>query len=363
METTVTSAAPGPAPLPAPGPAPEPAPAPAPGPAAAAAAPALPVPDTRRRPPVRAWLQPAVIALVLAVAFIGCYIGLQRDPRPHHVPIAVSGQELADRMTGALGDGVEVHPAADAASARRALERHEVSAALAEGPGGRLDLEVAGAYGPSTTSAVKSLVGAYAEGAGRQVTTRDVVPLTRYDARGLAGFYLAFGVTLAGFVLAQNALGLAGLLRLRHRFWLLAAVSAAVGSVAAVLAGPVLGAVPAPVVPLAFTLTLLAAAAAFATKLLGTYLGPVGVPAATLLLLTVGNSTSGAAISADLLPPAAHAVSALLPPGAAVRAITDLSYFHGAHATGPLITLAAWAVTAALLVGLRNRLRPAVTAA
>ncbi|MFI1458567.1 hypothetical protein [Streptomyces roseus] len=356
MDTTVTSAAPGAAPGPAGGAA-------APAPPVPGTAPAPPVPGIRRRPPVRAWLQPAVIALVLAVAFIGCYIGLQCDPRPHHVPIAVSGKQLADRMRGALGDGVEVHPAADAASARRALERHEVSAALAEGPGGRLDLEVAGAYGPSTTSAVKSLVGAYAEGAGRQVTTRDVVPLTRYDARGLAGFYLAFGVTLAGFVLAQNTLGLAGLLRLRHRFWLLAAVSAAVGSVAAVLAGPVLGAVPAPVVPLAFTLTLLAAAAAFATKLLGTYLGPVGVPAATLLLLTVGNSTSGATISADLLPPAAHAVSALLPPGAAVRAITDLSYFHGAHATVPLITLAAWAVTAALLVGLRSRLRPAATAA
>ncbi|MFJ3912892.1 hypothetical protein [Streptomyces vinaceus] len=326
------------------------------------ASPAPTVPGTGRRPPVRAWLQPAVIALVLAAAFIGCYIGLQRDPQPHHVPIAVTGRELADRMRGALGDSVEVHPAADAAAARRALERHEVSAALGEGPGGRLNLEVAGAYGPSTTSAVKSLVGAYAEGAGRQVTTEDVVPLTRYDTRGLAGFYLAFGVTLAGFVLAQNALGLAGLLRLRHRFWLLAAVSAAVGTVAAVLAGPVLGAVPAPVLPLAFTLTLLAAAAAFATKLLGTYLGPVGVPAATLLLLTVGNSTSGAAISADLLPPAAHAVSALLPPGAAVRAITDLSYFHGAHVTGPLVTLAVWAVTAALLVGLRSRLRRTTTA-
>ncbi|WP_159045893.1 hypothetical protein [Streptomyces sp. WM6372] len=320
-------------------------------------APTQPVPGTRRRPPVRAWLQPAVIALVLTAAFIGCYIGLQRDPQPHHVTIAVTGQELADRVSGALGDSVDVHPVTDATAARGALERHEVSAALGEGPGGRLHLEVAGASGPSTTSAVKSLVGAYAEGVGRQVTTQDVVPLTRYDSRGLAGFYLAFGVTLAGFVLAQNALGLAGLLHLRHRFWLLGAVSAAIGTVAAILAGPVLGAVPAPIVPLAFTLTLLAAAAAFATKLLGTHLGPVGVPAATLLLLTVGNSTSGAAISADLLPPAARAVSALLPPGAAVRAITDLSYFRGAHVTGPLLTLAAWAVTAALLLGLRSRLR------
>lgn len=146
-------------------------------------------------------------------------------------------------------------------------------------------------------------------------------------ARGLAGFYVAFGVTLAGFVLASNVLGLAKLLHLRHRFWLLGGASAAIGTLAAIIAGPLLGAVPAPVIFLALTLTLLAAAAAFTTKLLGAYLGPVGLPIATLVLLTVGNATSGAVIGADLLPSAARAVSALLPPGAAVRAIRSLSYF------------------------------------
>ncbi|GEC03549.1 hypothetical protein SSP24_12040 [Streptomyces spinoverrucosus] len=309
-----------------------------------------------RRPPVRSWLQPTLIALIVVAAFIGLYVGLQRDPQPHQVPIAVTAPDLPGDVRQALGDSVEVHPAADAAAARHAVERGDVTAALsADGPD-RLRLEIAGADGTSTTSAVQTLVGAYANGAGLHVTTEDVVPLTRFDARGLAGFYIAFGVTLAGFVLASNALGLAGLLRLRHRFWLLGGASAAIGTVAAIIAGPILGAVPAPVVPLAFTLTLLAGAAAFTTKLLGTYLGPVGLPVATLLLLTLGNATSGAVIGADLLPAAARAVSALLPPGAAVRAISDLSYFGGAHATGPVITLALWAVLAALLVGLRPRL-------
>lgn len=312
-------------------------------------------PAAAGRPPVRAWLQPAVIALVVVAAFIGCYVGLQRDPRPHRVPIAVSGQALATDLGRTLGAGVEVRPAPDAAAARHALERHDVSAAVSTTSDGLLRLELAGADGLSTTTAVRNLVGAYAGGAGLQVTTEDVVPLVRFDARGLAGFYMAFGVTLAGFVLAQNTLGLSKLLRLRHRFWLIAGTSAAIGVVAGTIAGPVLHAVPAPFAPLALTLTLLSAAAAFATKLLGTYLGPVGIPVATLLLLTLGNATSGATTGADLLPTAARAVSALLPPGAAVRAITDLSYFHGAHAVGPLATLAAWAVIAALLVALRSR--------
>ncbi|MFC9910873.1 hypothetical protein [Streptomyces sp. NPDC127197] len=310
----------------------------------------------RRQPPVRSWLQPTLIALVVVAAFIGCYVGLQRDPQPHQVPIAVTAPDLPGEIHQALGDSVDIHPAADTGAARDALERHDVVATLStDGPDG-LRLEIAGADGASTTSAVQTLVGDYAHGAGKHLTTEDVVPLTHFDARGLAGFYVAFGVTLAGFVLGSNALGLAGHLNLRHRFRLLAGASVAIGTVAAIVAGPALGAVPAPVIPLILTLTLLAAAAAFTTKLLGTYLGPVGVPVATLLLLTLGNATSGAIIGADLLPAAARAVSALLPPGAAVRAITDLSYFDGAHATGPAITLALWAVVAALLLGLRPRL-------
>ncbi|MFI6359789.1 hypothetical protein ACIBJF_46145 [Streptomyces sp. NPDC050743] len=322
-----------------------------------AAEPALvPRPDVRRRPPVKVWLQPALIALIVVAAFISCYIGLQRNPQPHHIPIAVTAPGLPGQIHQALGDSVEVRPATGAEAARRALEHRDVVAALSSDGRGGLLLEVAGANGASTTSAVKSLIGAYAHGAGKHITTEDVLPLARFDARGLAGFYMAFGVTLAGFVLGSNAVALAGLMHLRHRFWLLSGASVAIGTLAAIIAGPVLGAVPAPVVPLILTLTLLAAAASFSTKLLGTYLGPLGVPVATLLLLTVGNATSGATIGADLLPAAARAISALLPPGAAVRAIADLSYFNGAHATGPVVTLALWAVVAALLLALRARL-------
>ncbi|MEU6423717.1 hypothetical protein [Streptomyces spiralis] len=316
-----------------------------------------PGPKEASRPSIRIWLQPILIALIVVSAFIGCYVGLQRDPQPHRVPIAVTApHHLPAKMRQAFGDRIEVYPAIDAESAREAVEHGDAVAAISAEGRGRLRLEIAGADGSSTTGAVKNLVSVYASGAGMHVTTKDVVPLSRFDAHGLAGFYVAFGVTLAGCVLASNALGLANLLSLRHRFWLLGGAWASIGTLAAIIAGPLLGAVPAPVTVLALTLTRLASAAAFTTKLLGAYLGPVGLPVATLVLLTVGDATSGAVIGADLLPSAARAVSALLPPGAAVRAIRNLSYFGGAHATGPVVTLAPWAAIAAVLVALRPSL-------
>ncbi|GHJ43608.1 hypothetical protein Cs7R123_09500 [Catellatospora sp. TT07R-123] len=322
------------------------------------AAPPAPAPSGGRhaapRRPIRPWLQPAVIGLVLVAAFITCYVGLQRDPRPHRVPIAVVGDSLAADLRTALGDSAEVHPVATVAAARSALTGRDVVAAVSA-DGGGLTLQVAGANGRSTTGAVQRLVGAYAAGTGRTVAVTDAVPLAGHDANGLAGFYLAFGVSLAGFVLAQSALGLTAQLRLRHRLTLLLGFAPAAGLVAAVLAGPVLGAVPAPLLPLALALSLLTAAVGLTTKLLGTYLGPIGIPVATVLLLTVGNATSGATVGPDLLPGAARAVSALLPPGAAVRAITDLTYFHGAHLALPLLTLAAWVAATGLLLAARAR--------
>jgi hypothetical protein len=311
--------------------------------------------SAHRKVPVRAWLQPAIVGLIIVSAFVGLYVGLQRNPQPHGVPLAVTGQQLATEVQQTLGDRVDVHEAADAASARSAVLHRDAVAALGPDRNGALRLDVAGANGLSTTNSVTGLAATYANQAGQHLQTADIVPLAKFDSRGLCGFYVAFGVTLAGFVIAQNTLGLGQVLSLRQRLLLIWGFSAACGTVAAAIAGPVLGALPAPFLPLAGTLALLTAAAAFTTMLLGTWLGVLGVPVATLLLLTVGNATSGATTGVVLLPGLARIVSGLLPPGAAVRAVADLSYFGGAHVAGPLITLALWAVLGALLVVLRSR--------
>lgn len=296
-----------------------------------------------------------VVSTVIVLVFIGLYVGFARDPLPHHIPIAVVGQGLAGQVSDSLGSAVAVTEVGDPAQGARLVSDGDVVAALTATATG-LRLDVGSASGQTTVTALERAVSGFAAGSHRPVSITDLVPLSPYDSRGMAGFYVAFGVSLASFSLAQNLVGAARRLRLRHRVAVTTGFTVLGGAAAAVLAGPVYGALPAPIVPLALTLALLSAAAAFATQALGTWFGSIGIPLSTLLFVTVGNSTSGGVIGQNLLPSMAQVVSAVLPPGAAVRALRDLSYFHGAHVIMPLVTLACWAVVGAVLVYVRERL-------
>ncbi|MEV4596762.1 carboxypeptidase-like regulatory domain-containing protein [Amycolatopsis sp. NPDC049253] len=302
----------------------------------------------------RWWWQPLGISLLLVLVFIGLYVGFQRSPRPYQVPVAVAGTSLQAQFAGATGQAVAVVPVADQA-AGDALLRHGDAVATLTDQAGRLRLDVAGASGATTVSAAEKLVTAFAQHRGQPLVVTDVLPLSPFDSKGMSGFYVAFGVTLSSFALAQNLLAAARRVRLRHRMAALVGFAVLSGIVAATLAGPVLGALPAPFVPLALTLGLLSAATALATKALGTWFGAIGIPISTLLLLTVGNSTSGGVLGVNLLPEPARWVSAALPPGAAVRALSDLDYFHGAHLLVPVLTLLAWSAGAAFLIHVRER--------
>lgn len=240
------------------------------------------------RPPLVAWLQPLLIAMLTAAAFIGMYVGLQRDPTPRGIPVAVIGGDLAGQVSAALGDAVKVTVAADAVAGDGLVAGRDVVAVLAKTSPTALTLDAAGANGPSTVGALETLVGIYGRSTGSEVIITDVNPLVRYDSRGTVGFHVAFGVSLASFILAQMLTMSAAFVRSRHHLIATAVFAALVGVMASLLAGPLLGALPGNIVSLAVTLAMLSAATALATMALGAWFGAVGFPIATLLLITVG---------------------------------------------------------------------------
>jgi hypothetical protein len=303
----------------------------------------------------KVWIALVVTGLIIGAAFIAVYVGLQRSPTPHHLPLAVVGAELSTTAQTGLGDKADITQVATLeAGAERVRDGDAVGVVGASSPG-MLQLQYAGAAGFSESGAARSLVAAMATQGGAEVKETDIVPLVKYDTRGLVAFYVVFGVTLASFVLAQGLIGAIGAVRLRDRILAMSGFAIAIGLIGAFIAGPIYGSLAASFPLLALCLILLSAASAFSTTALGVWLGPAGVGLAVLALTTVGNATSGATIGYDLLPGWAQFVSDKLPPGAAVRSINNFGYFDGAHTTMPLVVLGLWIAVGLGLVLLRQR--------
>lgn len=297
-----------------------------------------------------------VVGALVAAAFVGLYIGLQRDPQPHNLPVAVVGAELADGASDAWGENATVLQAGDTAEAKQLLEDHRAVAAIVPHPGAPgLDLLTAGANGRSAVAAAASLADGLAEAVNLPLlSTTDVVPLAPHDKQGLSGFYLVFGVTLASFILAQIMYSVAALVRLRWRIVTLVVGAAAIAAVAAVLAGPVYGAIPASVAAVIPVLTLLGIGVSVSTLAIATLIGPFGNVLSTILFTTLGNAASGATVSAFLMPSAIAGVGAALPPGAAFRAINEASYFDGGDAAGSILVLLGWIAAAGGAIALHT---------
>jgi hypothetical protein len=304
----------------------------------------------------RTWIPLVITGLIIGATFIAVYVGLQRSPEPHNLPIAAVGAQITTAARTGLGDKVEVTQVSTIEEGAELVRDGDVIAVVGATSPTTLRLEYAGAGGFTESGAARQLVGGLAAKGGFTVEEQDIVPLVSHDSRGLAAFYVVFGVTLSSFVLAQGLTGATATVRLRHRLYAMAGFAVAIGLIAATIAGPIYGSL-APSFPLlALSLILLSAASAFTTKALGAWLGPAGIALAVLILTTVGNATSGATIGYDLLPGWAQAVSAKLPPGAAVRAVNDFGYFDGSGAWSSIAVLAVWFVVGFGLVLLRQGL-------
>ncbi|GAB6919860.1 hypothetical protein JCM9803A_03100 [Rhodococcus erythropolis] len=303
----------------------------------------------------RVWIPLVIMGTIIGATFIAVYVGIQRVPAPHKLPVAVAGEQLSTAMDAGLGEAVNLIRVSGAEEGTHQVRNGDAVAVVYAISPTTLQLDYAGASGLSESGASRQLVAGFASKADFAVLETDIVPLSQYDARGLAAFYVVFGVTLSSFVLAQGLSAATTSVRLRHRIYAMFGFAVVIGLVAATIAGSLYRSLPAPFPQLAVSLILLSAASAFATKALGAWLGPAGIGVAVLLLTTVGNATSGATIGYHLLPGWARAISAELPPGAAVRAVNDFAYYNGSHAMSSLLVLGLWIVIGLGLVLLRRR--------
>jgi hypothetical protein len=356
-------------------------------------------------------LLPVLIVLGIGTTFVSVYLAAFHAPVPHHLPVAVVGDErtLAGVERGlqhAQPAGFTVRGYASEAEARSALGSRQVYAAYiapgasgngsndasgavagasgavargsgatdraagrgpgaggpatstghpAAGAGGSgPQLLYAGANGSGVTATVTGAFGSVAAAEGQRLTTRDAVPASSGDSRGLSVFYAAFGVVLAGFLYGTMTYQLAPRLEYRLRMLSLGLFGVLGGVVLALVAGHAFGAVPGSFAAVAGVVALMATAAGAATMVLLRLFGPAGLTLSTVMLLILGNASGGGVLPAPYLPGWLHPLHAILPVGVGVRAIQGVSYFRSDGLTAGLTVLAVWTLACALVLYVRD---------
>jgi hypothetical protein len=289
--------------------------------------------------------------------------------RPRDLPVVVAGPvpattALAAQLRRAQPGAFDISTTTDPAAADRALRHRDAFAAFLVGPTG-LAVHVSSAASPTIAQAITQTAqqqaaaqqaaqqGQPGQAAGR-VTVTDVVPADADDPHGVL---LALGVL--PLVVTSLAAGALLALAVRRR------LARLVGAVAyAVLAGAVsvalgkywLHALPGHYLVDAGVVALLALAVSAAVGGLGSLLKAPGVGLGALLAFALGLPLSGiTAGGAELLPHPWGTVGQWLPPGAASTLLRSVAYFDGAHAAGPLWTLAAWAAVGLALLAVAGR--------
>lgn len=306
----------------------------------------------------RGVLLPALIVLVIGSIFVGVYLAAFHAPQPHRLPVAVVGSsqtlsQVRSSLDAAQPGGFDVRAYSDTSEARDALEHRTVYAAyIATGSGP--ELLYAGANGTGATATVTGVFGGIAKATGHQLATVDAVPSSSGDTRGLSVFYAAFGVILAGFMFGSTTYQLAPRLEFRLRMLSLLLFGALSGTMVALVAGRAFHALPGPFPAIAAVVGLMAMAAGAATMLMLRLFGPAGVSLSAVVLLILGNSSSGGILPADYLPGWLHPLHAVLPVGVGVRAVQGIAYFHQDGLVSGVAVLVAWIVLCAGALYLRD---------
>jgi hypothetical protein len=184
------------------------------------------------------------------------------------------------------------------------------------------------------------------------VTVRDVRPLPSGDRRGLSSLFAVIGTLIPSIVFGVLLSVFGRRLPARVRWSAVLAYAVLAGVVVAFNLDVLVGAFDGEFLGTAAVVALLALAVSAAAHGLGHLGGERGIVLAILLLMLLGVSSAGGAVTYRLEPGFYGAISQLLPPGAALTAVRNVEYFDWAATLAPLLVLGAWAIgglTAGLL--------------
>lgn len=319
--------------------------------------------DVAHAPPrpgtLRAVLLPVTVVLLIGTVFVSVYLAAFHAPRPHGLRVGTTEvgtqqaylrKDLARAFPG--GFSLETYP--DKAAARQAVQDRSVYAAYV----GKGHLLYGSANGAAVTATMTTAFGSVAHAEHHDLSVEDVAPAAAGDTRGLSVFYAAFGLVLAGYLFGMTTYQLAPRLQYRWRMASLGLFGIVGGILVTAIAGSAgFDALPGAFLPLAVVVALMGAAVGATTMVLLRLFGSAGVSLASILLLILGNSSSGGIMPAAYLPAWLRPLSEILPVGVGVRAMQGLSRFQDDGLSRALVVLPLWVLGAALVLYLKDVFR------
>lgn len=312
--------------------------------------------ETTSRLEIRKAAVVLTIALLLASAFAAAYTVALGRPFPRHLRIGVVGPES---VTTAIVDqfqmrseefDVSPYPSRDAAVA--AVNRQAITAVV-DATANPPELLVSSASDPSSARVLTQL---NQSSPGRfRLPVVDLHPLPASDPAGLATFYVVIAATILGFVTMFQLRANVKTLNLRRWLVFLATLAVLGGAALAVVSGPLLGALDAPFQEAWLLISLQIAIAALFNSTMLVLVHRWAIIPTWLVFILLGNTSSGGAVSASLLPQPFAFLNHALPSGATVAALHSATYFPHNQRALPFVVLGIWFVgtLVALLVASR----------
>jgi hypothetical protein len=296
--------------------------------------------------PWRSALGPMAMGIVMAFFFVWLFSAALHQPAPHDVRVGVVApaavtQRVGDALRANAPGAFAVTAYASEEAARQAIRSREIAGAVVVGTGAPKIL-VASAAGQSASGAISAAFTAVAQAFGQSAAVEDVEPLPSADSRGLVPFFLVLGVSVSAFLFYLSLSGAKERpLSLPARMISLLVFSVVNGLLAAIAVCIVIG-FDRTYWSLAGVCVLLALAVSSATAACLSLFGKAGVGVAGLVLILLGNASSGSVIGAAFLPQPFRGLSGVLPAGPGLEAVRSALYFGGAGARWHLVTLAVW---------------------
>jgi hypothetical protein len=329
-------------------------PVPVPGEAAGTVA-SEPVQGSRpvSRMPVRK-LMLAVLGLTVVVVAILCsYASALGNPSPRHVPFAVSAPpavlgklEAAPQLTA--------YPVLDLAKARVMVEDRTVYGALVLPRTGPATLLVANGGGHSVVAVLMQVGQQVATSRGTALRIVDVAPTSPNDPNGTVEFYcivfLMLGGSIGATVMGKLAGPVRGLRGALARLALVLVYAAWLSIVVTFFADIVFGDLTGHFGFLFLSLWLFVAAVCLAITGLFALLGR-GPILLILVLIALGNPSSGGPVPRPLLNGFYSGLNPVLPQGAALSALRGVQYFGDRGIGLALLCLLIWALAGLGLLG------------